>query len=139
MLSTVHWNQADAFRDSIMEKRKLTPKQRKTIAALIATGSNQKAMEAVGIKEPTFYKWLRESEDFRAELDERLNDITKSAVNKIKSITEKAVQVLSDSMDPDVEANLRLRAAKSTLDYYLKYTDLQAFDERLKKLEAAQE
>jgi hypothetical protein len=121
------------------DKRKLTAKQYKAIAALIETGSNKKAMEAASVSEACFYKWQREDENFKAELNKQLNEITTNAINRIKGITEKAVQALSDSLDITVDPNLRLRAAKSTLDYYLKYTDLQEFDERLKQLEEAQQ
>jgi len=101
----------------------LTVKQRRTIAAIIASRTHEDAMQAAKITRQTFYKWMK-SPAFRDELNRQLDDFTSDAIGQLKSAAGEAVQTLRGLLTSESE-NIRLRAALGIIDQINKAKELE--------------
>lgn len=113
----------------------LSAKQNKCIQYVLTTKSYKEAIQKADVKEATFYQWLRENQEFKDELSQRINEVNEAAMNQIIKLTNEAVRTLADAMDKDQDINVRLRAAKIVLENNMKYKDLVEFERRLSELE----
>lgn len=111
----------------------LTVKQRRTIAAIIASRTYEDAMEAAGVTRQTFYKWMK-APAFRDELTRQLDDFTAGAIGQLKSAAGAAVLALRDLLRSENE-NIRLRAALGIIDQINKAKELE-ITARLDAIEA---
>jgi len=103
--------------------RELTPKQRRTIAAIITTRTHEDAMKAVGITRQAFYKWMK-TPAFRDELTRRLDEFTADAIGQLKRAAGEAVQTLRDLLTSQSE-HIRLRAALGIIDQINRAKELE--------------
>ena len=110
----------------------LTPKQRRTIAAIITTRTHEDAMQTVGVTRQTFYKWLK-IPAFRDELRRRLDDLTEDAIGQLKSAAGEAVQTLRGLLKSENEST-RLRASIAIIDQIHKAKELDIIA-RLEEIE----
>ena len=101
----------------------LTVKQRRTIAAIIASRTHEDAMQTARITRQTFYKWMKSSA-FRDELNRQLDDFTADAIGQLKSAAGEAVQTLRGLLASENE-NVRLRAALGIIDQINKAKELE--------------
>ena len=115
----------------------LTPRQRKGIAALLATRTEAEAARMVGVLPRTFSRWM-EQPAFRAELKRVLQETTSKVVGEtLKRLTDgqkQALDVLEGVMETG-KANERRQAAATWLITWRDMTELVDFSERLDRLE----
>ena len=112
---------------------KLTPKQRRTLAAILTARTYEDAIKAARIGRHTFYNYLKQPH-FKAELDRQLNDLTDGAFNQLKSAAGDAVDTLRTLLNSESE-NVRLRASQAIIDYVIKARELGDISARLDEIE----
>jgi len=116
------------------EAPRLTTRQRKVIAAIIAAPSYEDAIQAAGVCRQTFYSYLRQ-DHFKTELNRRLNELTDGAFTRLKTASGEAVETLRTLLKSESE-NVRLRAAQAIVDYVIKARELNEIETRLDAIEA---
>lgn len=120
------------------EKPILNTRQRKAIAALLSSRDVRTAAAVAKVGARTLYRWLAESEPFRAALAEAEGNLIGEATRRLLSLAGDAVDVLEQVLsDPKATNYERLRAAQLTLDVLLKLREAMALEQRLAELEAA--
>jgi len=116
------------------EAPRLTTRQRKVIAAIIAAPSYEDAIQAAGVCRQTFYSYLRQ-DHFKTELNRQLNELTDGAFTRLKTASGEAVETLRTLLKSESE-NVRLRAAQAIVDYVIKARELNEIETRLDAIEA---
>lgn len=120
--------------DTGMEKR-LTPKQKKTIFALLSTKNITSAAAKVGVGERTIYRWMGDP-SFKAGLLSAEGEIIDQATRRLLTLHDQAINVFDQIMSNDAcSPGTKLRAAQSILDYLLKLRELRNLESRLAALE----
>lgn len=118
------------------ENDTLTPRKRVAIESLLTSGDVSKAAEAAGVTRKTLYRWLEEPE-----FAEAINTATAAALENLSrrlvGLGETAGQVLGDAMDATQPIAQRVRAAAIVLENILKLRELVSLEERISRLEAA--
>jgi len=112
---------------------KLTPKQKRAIAAILTARTYEDAIKAARIGRHTFYNYLKQPH-FKAELDRQLNDLTDGAFNQLKGASGDAVDTLRTLLNSESET-IRLRASQSIIDYVVKARELGDISARLDEIE----
>lgn len=105
------------------EDKPLTARQKRALAAILAARNYEEAIPESGVCRQTFYSYLK-APHFKAELDRRLNELTDSAIGRIKGAAGEAVETLRALIGSDNES-IRLRAAQGIIDYTLKARELE--------------
>lgn len=109
-------------------ERKLTPKQKKAIAALFTEPTILAAADKIHVNPGTIHRWLDEP-DFQAALKEAESQAVDAAARKLASLSEQAGKVIEDLLySPKAAPGIRLRAAISVFDWIIKlrtYNDLE--------------
>jgi hypothetical protein len=94
------------------------------LAASIASGlSRQAAAAAAGVSERHLYRRLRDAA-FRARVDAARAELLEQAVGRLSGLGARAAETLSSLMSEKVPAAVRLGAAKATLEYMLRGTEV---------------
>ena len=101
---------------------KLTPRQRRAIAALLSERDIKAAAEAAKVGYRTLLRWL-DDPDFRAALVQAERDLVDGTTRRLVAGQDKALDVLDNVMDGLKDTDRR-QAAQAWLDYTLKYKDL---------------
>ena len=114
--------------------RRLTTRQRKVIAAIIAASSYEDAIQAAGVCRQTFYSYLRQ-DHFKTELNRQLNELTDGAFTRLKTASGEAVEKLRTLLNSESET-VQLRAAQAIVDYVIKARELNEIETRLDAIEA---
>ena len=117
------------------DKKRLTPKQRRGIAALLLTGDTAKAAKEAGVSRQTFYRW-RKMPHFQQELREAEDAALGDLSRRLVSLSEKAATALEDALDAP-ELRFRLRAAEIILGRLLQLREQVDIEGRLAALEEA--
>lgn len=116
----------------------LSTKQKRAIACLLTEKSVVAAAVRAGVAENTLFGWLTQ-DAFRAALTEAEGQAIDASVRQLVGIASGAIDVLNTTMmDPKATASARVRAAQSVLDSLLKLRELRTLEERISRLEAAQ-
>lgn len=114
----------------------LTPRQQRTVAALLAARNVREAAKQVKVPERTVYTWLNEPR-FRAALYEAEGHLIDSATRRLLAHQDVALTVILHIMaDKENAASVRLKAAQAVLDQLLKLRELRNVEQRLTSLEA---
>lgn len=121
----------------IATEKKVTPPQRRAIAALLTTGDTTQAAIAAGVNRSTLYAW-RAQPHFQEALKEAEADAVAGLSRSLAGLGESAAQALRDALAPGNKMNLRLRAAEIVTDRLLKLRDLVELEERIAALERGQ-
>ena len=119
--------------DGSQSVRPLTPKQKRTIAAILSSRTYDEAMTTARISRQTFYNWMKQPH-FKAELDRQLNELTDGAFNQLKNAAGDAVDTLRSLLNSESE-NVRLRASQAIVDYVIKARELGDLSARLDEIE----
>ena len=115
----------------------LTPKQHKTISALLTEPTVGAAADKAGVGERTLYTWLSDPA-FRTVYLAARREAVNQAVAQLQRISSEAVAVLQQVMsDESKPASARITAARSVLEYSLKAVELEELEQRLAALENA--
>ncbi len=114
----------------------MTPRQRKAIAALLATNTVAAAAEAAGVGYTSLRRWLKEDNDFRREYERELAGLVTDAAARAKQSMAPALSVLREIVeDEEGPAAVRVSAARSLLEYAVKLAELTDVLSRLDELE----
>jgi hypothetical protein len=123
--------------ERIPKTNELTPKQHKTIAALLATPTIAAAAAVVSVGERTVHTWLGERTFADAYRDARRAAVTQ-AVTRLQQVSGVAVGVLVQVMaNKDNPASTRVNAAKTVLEFAFRAVELEDIQARLDALEQA--
>lgn len=115
--------------------KKVTPRQHKTIEALLTSGDRRAACAAAGISAQTLYRWLKQPH-FRQALQQAEGEALQALQRRLTALGDMAVGVLGDTMsDPQARPSERLRAADVTLSRLLQLREMVALEERVAELE----
>jgi transposase len=114
----------------------LTVRQKKALAALLRSPTKAAAAEATGVGVSTIRRWLKEDREFRTAYREALEELLEDASAQAKRNLSRALDVLAEIMvDESESAQARITAARSTLEYTLKLTDIVDIAARMDELE----
>jgi hypothetical protein len=117
--------------------KKLTPRQRRSIAALLSERDVKAAALAANVGARTLYRWL-DDPLFRLALSYAEGEAIDAATRRLLAMNDPAISVLNwvlaDKANPPA---VRLRAAQTVVDYFLKLRELRSIEERLSNLENA--
>lgn len=123
----------------------LPANQVKALNALLKTTSIGAAAEECGLGRATINRYLAD-ETFSAIYREQRVLLLEATISGLLTLGAEAIQVLEGSMGEANEENLRLRAARATLDHIAKLVELERklrdqgeLEERLIRLEKAAE
>jgi hypothetical protein len=116
---------------------KLSSKQHKAIAVLMASTTIATAAKAAGVEDRTIYRWLDEPA-FDAAYRAARREAVKIATARLQQVGGAAVVVLCQLMANGTQA-IKLSAAKTVLDLAIKAIELEDIAARLAALERAHE
>jgi transposase-like protein len=113
----------------------LTSKQRKAVAALLATGEVAAAAKETGVSRETLHRWLRQPgfvQAVRGAEAQAIDDLSRLLVR----LSRTAAATLAKAMnDPAVPAATRVRAADAVLGRLLQLRELATLETRVVELE----
>lgn len=115
----------------------LTPRQLKTIEAMLTADSVNQAAEKTGVGQRTLYRWLAEDDQFRAQLRKAQDQAIDAAVSLLSGEARAAALTLREiHRDKEINAAVRVQAARAILIENLKVREQRDLLERLEALEA---
>ena len=119
------------------EKEKLTPLQRRAVAALVTSKTQRAAAASVGIAERTINRWLDDG-DFQLALARAEGDVIGGASRRLLGLQDAAIDAIDGAFkDVDASHGVKLRAAALWVDALLKLRELASIEKRLSELERA--
>ncbi len=114
---------------------RLTPTQRRAIAALLTERDTRSAAVKAGVKERSLYRWLT-LPAFKAELQAAEKQAIDAAIRRLAELTAQAVDTLREVMtDQEASAGTRVQAANIALARLLDLRELHGLEERLQRIE----
>lgn len=117
-------------------KGKITPAQRRAIAALLSERDVRSAALAANISERTLHRWLDDHTGFRQALSQAEGKAVDRAARKLLHYTDHAVSTMVSIMaDQGNPAAVRLRAAIAVTDGMTKLRELNDLENRVSELE----
>jgi hypothetical protein len=129
----------DIFSQSALE---LTPNKQRALEALLASNSVGAAAEMAELSPRTLWRYLADP-DFQEVYREHRAMLLQQTITALQRVGAEAVAVLQDSISPEEEANLRLRAARSALDHMFRGVEterkIREQEEILERLEVLEE
>jgi len=113
----------------------MTPKQQKALLALLTQPTKAKAAEAAGIAPKTLRTYLADPA-FQAEYKKAFSGVVEDAVRLSQQSLSPALATLREIVeDSGLDAQPRIAAARSILEYSLKMTEQLDILDRLDELE----
>lgn len=115
----------------------MTPKKQKALLALLTSPTREKAAAAAGITSKTLRSYLADP-DFQAEYKRAFSGLVEEATRQAQQAIAPALLTLREIVeDTDENAQARISAARSILEYSMKLTETTDILTRLDELEAA--
>lgn len=113
----------------------MTPRKEKALQALLVCRTRREAAQMAGIGESTLRGYLQEDE-FQARYRQAFGDLVESAARQAQQAINPALSTLREIMeDGDEQAQARITAARSVLEYAIKLTEQTDILEQLRELE----
>lgn len=113
----------------------MTPKKQKALLALLTQPTKEKAATAAGITSKTLRGYLAEA-DFQAEYKRAFSGLVEDATRQAQQAIAPALSTLREIVeDGEENAQARIYAARSLLEYSLKLTESTDILNRLDELE----
>lgn len=113
----------------------MTPKKQKALLALLTQPTKEKAAAAAGITSKTLRGYLAEA-DFQAEYKRAFSGLVEDATRQAQQAIAPALSTLREIVeDGEENAQARISAARSLLEYSLKLTESTDILNRLDELE----
>lgn len=113
----------------------MTPKRQKALLALLTTPTREQAAAAAGITSKTLRGYLADPE-FQAEYKKAFAGLVEDATRQAQQAIAPALSTLREIVeDPDENAQARISAARSVLEYSIKLTETTDILSRLDELE----
>ena len=113
----------------------MTVRQQKAIAAMISAPTLEQAARDARIGTSTLRRWLKEDPAFIRAYNDALTELLTDATAKAKRNVSCALDVLVDVMQNGESSQVRVTAARSTIEYALKLHDAAEMTQRLQALE----
>src|SRR5688572_21353545 len=117
--------------------RELTPKQRKAVEALLATGEVTAAAQAAGVSRETLHRWLKHPpflEAVREAEAKAVDDLSRLLIRLGRTATATLAKAMTDASVPWAT---RVRAADASLSRLLQLRELATLEARVAELERA--
>jgi hypothetical protein len=115
----------------------LTPRQLKTIEAMLTAESINEAAEQSGVGQRTLYRWLAEDDQFKAQLRKAQDRAIDAAVSLLSGEARAAAMTLREiHRDKEINAAVRVQAARAILIENMRVREQRDVLERLELLEA---
>jgi DNA-binding MurR/RpiR family transcriptional regulator len=116
---------------------KLTAKQERALAALVAQPTISEAAKVLGVGETTLYRYMRD-----AQFSDALKRARRAAVAQLTARLQAGASGMAGVLqtiaeDETAPASARVSAARAVIDYTLKAVELEDLSERLEALEKA--
>jgi len=131
--------ESDIFSQNV---RELSPNQQRALEALLASNTVGEAAEKAELSPRTLWRYLADPE-FQEVYREQRAMLLQQTITALQRVGAEAVAVLQDSISPEEEANLRLRAARSALDHMFRGVEterrIREQEEILGRLEVLEE
>jgi len=112
----------------------LTTRQLTAITALLAAATVEGAARDAKVSRSQLYTWLAEPV-FKAELARKRVEVFASSLDRLKTLSGKAVDALADLLNAKGDPRTRLGAVRVALDSAFTAQERQDFEERLSALE----
>lgn len=110
-------------------------RQDAAIAALVSNPTVREASKVSGIPERTLWRYLGQ-EDFTTRLEEERSKLVSDATERLKSKLAAATSAIAEVMeDQDAPPQVRVNAARTILEFSLKYVEVSDIVRRLDELE----
>jgi hypothetical protein len=117
------------------DKKKLTPRQKKALTAVLAGARWNEAALAAGVHERTVHRW-REQEAFAFELQRLSTAAVKDAAVRLSGGMFKMLDVLEEiALDEDAPRHVRVRAVLGWIDRQAKVVEVAEIFERIERVE----
>jgi hypothetical protein len=107
------------------------------ILALLSERSIQAAATRCGVGERTLRTWLGDDPAFQAAYRAARHAAFETGLSRIQAMTGAAVDALADLLGPQINASVRLGAARTVLEVALHQADTDTLMRRLEALEQA--
>lgn len=115
----------------------MTQKQSRVMEALLTHSTKEAAAQAAGVNRETVDRYL-DDPDFRDEYDARRRWLLDAACSSLQRSMADAVSTLTEIMSaPKYAPQARIQAARSVLEYGVKFTELTDLAARVAALEKA--
>jgi Skp family chaperone for outer membrane proteins len=79
--------------------QKLSSKQLMAIDMILMGSNDREVAESLGVGRNTVNKWRNHDEDFQAELNERRRELNEATQNRIRSLTQKALDAIEYALE----------------------------------------
>ena len=113
----------------------MTPRKEKALQALLVSRTRVEAAAAAGIGESTLRDYMKDPE-FMDRYTQAFGDMVRDATRQAQQTLSPALSVLQEIMENrDEQANARITAARSILEYSLKLCEQTDILEQLRELE----
>jgi hypothetical protein len=116
------------------QPKKLTPKQEKVIAFVVAAPTEKEGYEKAGITKNTWWTW-KKAPGFRDELRRQRDCVVDDALDGLKGAVSKAVDALVELLETTDKPAVRRGVANDIIGHVLKARELQDLEDRLEKVE----
>lgn len=112
----------------------LSVNKRKAIAALLEHKSNEEAAEALGISRRTLQSYLAD-EEVQAEISKQIEGLIEKATGELKRGLSDAIYLLRMIIEDNQQStNSRITAARTILEYALRYSEFNDILTELRKV-----
>ncbi len=111
----------------------LTAKQKAVIPYLLSARSLEAACREARVSKSTVYEYLK-IPAFTAELQRLREEITRDALNRLKTGFGQAVETLLGLIQ-DKTKGIRLRACEKVIDIFLRLREMEEIEARLRRIE----
>ena len=108
------------------------------VLALLSEKTVADAAKKAKVDEKTLRRWLSEDEAFRAEYAAARQVVFQSGLHRVQALTAKAVDTLEDLLDAEINANVRLGAARTVAEIGIHQHDAETILQKLDKMESDQ-
>jgi phage terminase small subunit len=116
----------------------VTPRQRKVIESLVATGDVRQAAQTAGVSRTSIYRWMR-NPDFHRALKETEAEALANLSRALVRLGEQATQTLQATLaDTSLPVGIRVRAAEVVLSRLIQLRETAELESRICVLEAIQ-
>jgi hypothetical protein len=110
----------------------------RAIVALLSERTIADAAAKAGVDESTLRRWLSEDKVFQAEYAAARQAVFQSGINRVQALTAKAVDTLEDLLDANINANVRLGAARTVAEIGIHQHDAETILQKLEEMESDQ-
>ena len=113
----------------------MTLRQKRALAALLNSPTRAKAAEEAGVGVSTLREWLRTDEEFKAKYQRATAELLEDAALRSKRSLAKALNTLDEVMDAGENGQVRVAAARASLEYSLRLHEIADVNRRVAAVE----